>query len=659
MADLKKLKKQIDAVAVIGARVQLHQQGSHYMACCPFHGEDTPSFKLDDRQGEWLWKCFGCGAGGDVIEFVEKFDHCDTKTAIEKMEALVGNTEWREQAEKVKKSFTELSEIAGKKKATIPLEKWEPKITALWNNPAGLAYLKETRGLDDETIRRLKFGYVQTHVYNIGEGNEEFRDKGWIAIPRIEGDKVVAVKLRSIASKIFSQVNGMDSRALFNIETVSPLAPVYLVEGEFDAAILEMLGFNAVSLTSATGTIGTDDRIKLKMAERIYLAGDNDEAGLTSMGKLAREFCENTHILLWPGVKDASDWFRDTCGRDFEKAKESLTVLSTEARQRPPEGFISLIQALRNTDDVDLENDPDRLYLPQQLHYADRMSYTTRGGIMLLYSTYSGTGKSMLKTDILLNEAKRGQVVVDLSPEIRDNEYLALVTSQLVGPKIGGLKRTGKMDKKYFAQAADMIDKPTLKGGEFRYYVGHNVMGQTEEEVMEFLEGTIKTLGATRFAIDTFHRLVFAEGKNQATAEGNLAKKIEALGRKYGTIFIFVCQSNAEAEGIDNLKKNEHGVLRGSRELRDVADTIYLLHRNRRSQKDGENPEDILELQAGLFLKKTRYKGTSYPQTQLLLQEENSLFVEVKDGNPSPQEPPPTSKQSGEPDFMAGSENVY
>ena len=659
MADLKKLKKQIDVVAVIGARVQLHAQGSHYMACCPFHGEGTPSFKLDDRQGEWLWKCFGCGAGGDVIEFVEKFDHCDTKTAIEKMEALVGNTEWREEAEKVRKNFTELSAIAGKKKTTIPLDKWEAKVQALWASKPGLDYLRETRGLDDETIKRLKFGFVQTHVYNIGEGNEEFRDKGWIAIPRIDGDKVVAVKLRSIASKIFSQVNGMDSRALYNIETVTPIAPVYVTEGEFDAAILEMLGFNAVSLTSASSTVATDDRIKLKNAERIYLAGDNDDAGRESTAKLARELCENTHILLWPdGVKDASDYFRDVCKRERESAHDGVMKLSEEAKRRPPEGFISLIEALRTSDGTDLENDPDRLYLPPQLHYSDRMSYTTRGGIMLLYSTYSGTGKSMLKTDILLSEAKRGQVVVDLSPEIRDNEYLSLVTSQTVGPTIGGLKRTGKMDKKYFLQAADMLDQPTRKGTDFRFYVGHNVVGQTEEEVLEFLESTIKTLGATRFAIDTFHRLVFAEGKGQATAEGNLAKKIEALGRKYGTIFIFICQSNAEAEGIDNLKKNEHGVLRGSRELRDVADTIYLLHRNRRTQKDGENPEDILEREAGLFLKKTRYKGTSYPQTRLLLQEENSLFVELKDGEAPPQQAEPR-RQSEEPDYNQSPENPY
>jgi hypothetical protein len=684
MADLKALKKKVDVVAIIGSRVELKPQGGAYMACCPFHNESDPSFKLDDRQGEWLWKCFGCGVGGDVIEFIEKFDHCSTADAIQKLEAIAGgkqsdvadgarsrkNKEWRDGAEMVQENFQELGNEVKKQKTVLPLSAFDQKIKDLGTNLAARAWLKDVRGLNDEVIDRMKLGFVQSHVYKFKHDKkdedskwEHIRGKGWICFPRIEGNKILAVKLRSIVEKSFSQVNNMDGRALFNIETVTPIEPVYVTEGELDACILEMLGFRAVSVPSAGVEMSTGDRIKLKLAERIFLAGDNDGGvGSEYMKKLARELGENTHWLIWPdGAKDANDFFRDVAGKDHDKARELMAELSKEAMNRPPDGFIGLIKALRTSKGTDLENDPNRMRLPAQMPYADKMSYTTRGGICLLYSTYSGTGKSMLKSDILLNEAKRGEVVVDLSPEIRDQEYLALVTSQTVGPKIGGLKRTGKMDEKYFNQAADILDKPTKKGTDFRYYVGHNVVGTTEDEVLEFLESTIRTLGATRFAIDTFHRLVFAEGKNQAQAEGQLAKKIEGLGRKYGTIFIFICQSNAEAEGIDNLKKNEHGVLRGSRELRDVADTIYLLHRNRRPQKDGENPQGILELETGLYLKKTRYSGTSYPQTRLLLQEENSLFVELANsgGDPGPQSAPPPPQQGEDHYFEQSPNEVY
>lgn len=650
--NIKALKKRADVVAIIGSEIDLKAQGSAYVACCPFHGEKTPSFKLDDRQGEWLWKCFGCGKGGDIITWFE-FKHSLTQAqAIEKLEGMVAskeNSKWIHGAEQVKKNFTPINSesLGGKSKTTSTLAQWAPRVAALKSSEAGMNWLKQVRGLDDETITRLQFGYVQKHVYRIKEDLEHCREQGWICMPRIEGDKVVAVKFRSITEKAFSQVNNMDGRALFNIDSVSPLEPVYLTEGEMDAAVLEMAGFRAVSCPSANAELTTESRIKLKLAERVFLAGDKDGPGAEYMKKLLREFGENTHLLEWPDVKDANDFFRITCNRDVKAFRNQVKSLSKKAKDAPPEGFVPLLEQLRLSKGADMENDPNRLHFPPRMPLADGMTYTPRGGVVVLYSTYSGTGKSMLKTDILLCEAKRGEVVVDLSPEIRDGEYLSLVTSQIVGPTTGGLRRTGKMDEKYFLEAARILDEPTIRGTDFRYYVGYNVLGQTEEEVLAFLENTIRTLGATRFAIDTFHRLIFAEGKGgQTQAEGSMIKKIEALGNKYGTIFILICQSNAEAEGIDNLKRNEHGVLRGSREIRDVPAAIYLLHRNRCPQKDGANPEDILEKEAGLFAKKTRYKGPRFPQVKLLLQEENSLFVEGnlnQQGDPGPQAPPPGS----------------
>lgn len=661
--DIKSLKKKVDVVAIIGAEIQLKQVGGAYMACCPFHDETTPSFKLDDRQGEWLWKCFGCGKGGDILTWFEFRHNLSQSDAITKLEGLAANTKWREGAEQVKKNFSSLDsqKMGGKPKTTFTLEQWAPKVAALKSSKEGMDWLTSTRGLDSDTIIRLQIGYVQKHPYKFKHDEkddgewEHIRSKGWIAMPRIEGEKVVAVKFRSIVEKAFSQVNNMDGRSLFNIETVNPLEPVYLTEGELDAAVLEMAGFRAVSCPSANAEISTESRIKLKLAERVFLAGDNDgKVGTEYMQKLLREFGENTHMIVWPDSKDANDFFRDVCNRDVKSFQNHVRSISKKAKDAPPEGFIPILDALRLSDGTDMGNDPNRLHLPASMPFADKMTYTPRGGVVVIYSTYSGTGKSMLKSDILLCEAKRGEVVVDLSPEIRDQEYLALVTSQIVGPKVGGLRRTAKIDKKYFLQSADILDQPTARGTDFRYYVGHNVIGQTEAEVLDFLENTIRTLGATRFAVDTFHRLIFADGKNQVQAEGSMIKKIEALGNKYGTIFILICQSNAEAEGIDNLKKNEHGVLRGSREIRDVPAAIYLLHRNRRPQKDGENPEDILEIEAGLFAKKTRFKGPGFPQVKLKLQEENSLFVELssdeRSGDPGPQAPPESMMPYGSDD---------
>lgn len=652
--DLEQIKKKANVPAIIGMRIALKEEKGRYVARCPFHEERTPSWGLDNKQGQWLWHCFGCGKGGDVISFIEMFDHCTPAEAIEKLKATVENKEWQDEAEKIQKTFKPIE--SSKPKTTYTLEQWQRGVQALRNSPQGLAWLKEIRGLSEETIAALQLGYAQKHVYRIKEELEACREQGWIMFPRIENGKVVAVKFRSITEKCFSQVNNMDARALFNIETINPLEPVYVTEGELDACILEQAGFRAVSCPSAGVDISTESRVKLKLAERIFLAGDNDGGvGNEYMKKLHRELGENTHLLVWPDGKDANDFFRDACNRDVSEFAKRVKALSKKAKDAPPEGFRSILERLTEIEGTDLGADPNRLHFPAELDHVDKMTYTPRGGVVVIYSTYSGTGKSMFKTQILTEEAKRGEVVADLSPEIRDDEYLSLVTSQQVGPEIGGLRRTGKMDRKHFQRAAELLESAAKQRGvDFRYYVGHDVLGQSEEEVLSFLENTIRTLGATRFAIDTFHRLIFAEGKNQVQAEGSMIKKIEAIGNKYGTIFILICQSNAEAEGIDNLKKDEHGVLRGSREIRDVPAAIYLLHRKRRQQKN-DDPDDILELETGLFAKKTRFKGPGKPQVHLLLKEENSLFVEL--ASPAQQQSEPAREDHGSHDI--GEQEIY
>jgi hypothetical protein len=639
--DFKDIKKKLDVVAIIGSRIELHKKGGDYWAPCPFHGEKTPSFKLDDRQGEWLWKCFGCNRGGDIVKFIEEFDHVNTATAIETLENMVSsreNKEWQETASKVQKSFKHVTED-NKPKKTFTVQDWEARVKPLWE-PQGknaLKWLHEDRGLDDETIERMKLGYASSWKGQQGD---------WVFFPRIYGEKVVSVKMRT-PDKKFTQVEGMDSRSMFNMDTVDALEPVYVTEGEIDACILEMCGFHAVSLMNSKHVISISDRILLKNAPRIFLAGDMDEQGKECAQRLLRDLGENTHIIEWPeGCKDANDLFRGPGERDVMKTRELVKQLSDEAKKRLPEGFTSLLERLRQSDDANMLEDEDRLHFPKNMGLCDRMTFTPRGGVMVLYSTYSGTGKSMLKSQILLAEARRGQVVADLSPEIRDQEYLALVTSQVVGPLVGGLPRTSKIEKSHFLQAAKILDQNTEKGTPFEYYVGHEVMGTTEDEVLEFIEGSIKIMGVTRLAIDTFHRLITNADKNQVQAEGSMVKKLEKIAIKYGTIIMLICQSNAEAEGLDNLKKNAHGVLRGSREIRDIPCAIYLLHRNIRPQKDGENPDDILEKEAGLFAKKTRFKGPGFPQVKLLLQQENSLFVEGSlNGDPGPQSAPPEAAE--------------
>ena len=67
---LEKIRSQVDIVDLISDYIPLKKSGSNYMGLCPFHNEKTPSFSVSPTKG--IFKCFGCGAGGDHISFIMK-----------------------------------------------------------------------------------------------------------------------------------------------------------------------------------------------------------------------------------------------------------------------------------------------------------------------------------------------------------------------------------------------------------------------------------------------------------------------------------------------------------------------------------------------------------------------------------------------------------
>lgn len=81
--DWQAIKAQINIAEVIGHSVNLKRKGNLYEGCCPFHAEKTPSFKVYEDG----FHCFGCGAGGDVIDFVVQMENCTPGEAIERLGA--------------------------------------------------------------------------------------------------------------------------------------------------------------------------------------------------------------------------------------------------------------------------------------------------------------------------------------------------------------------------------------------------------------------------------------------------------------------------------------------------------------------------------------------------------------------------------------------
>ena len=80
---LEKLRQSNDIVSTISKYITLTRRGKTWWACCPFHFEKTPSFAVNEM--EQYFHCFGCGASGNVIKFVEKYESLDFYDACKKL----------------------------------------------------------------------------------------------------------------------------------------------------------------------------------------------------------------------------------------------------------------------------------------------------------------------------------------------------------------------------------------------------------------------------------------------------------------------------------------------------------------------------------------------------------------------------------------------
>jgi len=140
-----------DIVEIVSSRIQLKKAGREYKACCPFHGEKTPSFTVSPDKG--FYHCFGCGAHGTAVGFLMEHDQLEFVEAVEELASLNGVDVPRE-----------TSASAGPVSPTAPLYELLDKAAKLFrdqlrDNPAAVDYLKK-RGLDGETAARFLIGYA-------------------------------------------------------------------------------------------------------------------------------------------------------------------------------------------------------------------------------------------------------------------------------------------------------------------------------------------------------------------------------------------------------------------------------------------------------------------------------------------------------------------
>lgn len=324
---VKQLKEKTDFLTLLASfGIEVKKNGKGHMAKCPFHADKNPSLSIEPDKK--LFHCFGCGAKGDVIEFVKLYKQTDFKGAIE---ILKGNTgKPVKQVEKKKTLeilFTEedeLEKINLVKKVTSEYHK------QLLKSKKALGYL-ETRGLKDfELIKRFTIGFCDgtTLLPKLSEkqkdllkqagiitarGKEHFA--GCIVFPVIpEHGNMGEIYGRSITGRNpkHRYLKGKHE-GIFHRKASKVYDEIILTECIIDALSLIRLGI--VNVQSIYGTNGfTEEHLKTLKDDRvktIVLALDNDDAGKTAseelMEKLVREGFGVKKIVP-PVVKDWNDY---------------------------------------------------------------------------------------------------------------------------------------------------------------------------------------------------------------------------------------------------------------------------------------------------------------------------------------------------------------
>jgi len=305
------IKQKLNIVDVINRYVPLKKRGRHHVACCPFHGEKTPSFTVsEDMQ---IFKCFGCGKAGDIFTFLEEYERIDFREALEELAKLAGVT-------LVKSSLVDHQE--SKKKLLIEINSHVAKFYnyILLSHPLGKVALDyvTNRGITLETIKTFTIGfspddskYLSNFIVKKGYRIEDLIDTGTFGksnygpglydrfngrltfplhdyrghIVGFSGRILPSSKNPNLAKYINSPETEIyhKSHMLFGLnlakEAIRQENSVVVVEGEFDMISPYQSGFK--NFVALKGTAFTLEQLQLlrRYTDTLVLGLDSDFAG--------------------------------------------------------------------------------------------------------------------------------------------------------------------------------------------------------------------------------------------------------------------------------------------------------------------------------------------------------------------------------------------
>ncbi len=324
------LKNNLDIVDIISQFLELKKSGANFKACCPFHGEDTPSFVVSPSKQ--IYHCFGCGVGGDSIKFVMEYEKLSYPESLEKLATMC--------------NIDLIYDNQTNKQDTKVLEEINKFYQKLFNqNESTQQYIK-SRGISDFSIEKFEIGYapksqdtinfLKTNFLNLSDAKEMgVIDRGTNGlysrfIERITfpiysiSNKIVGFGARTITGHNAKYINSPQTKFFnkskllygYNLakEHIYKMNQIIVTEGYLDVIMLHQAGFNTSVAT--LGTALTKDHLPLlKRSEpKVILAYDGDKAGINAAFKacvLLSQSEFNGGVVIFKDGKDPADMVKD------------------------------------------------------------------------------------------------------------------------------------------------------------------------------------------------------------------------------------------------------------------------------------------------------------------------------------------------------------
>ena len=323
---------------VARAGVDLRPNGHRLVGVCPFHRDGSPSLVVYPRNESYF--CFGCGAGGDIIDFVARLHGVGFKEAAA---MLAGQPEARRGRNDAPPNVIRLTS----RRQTEPLTQAEADVIdatasfyhdALQRSREAPAYLA-ARGIDPNTARRCRLGFgchdLADHIRRNGlslaaarrvgllAGDEDTMP-GRIVIPDLQGAEARWLTGRALGQGMPRYLNLRLPTPLLGLGLVSG-DQVVVTEGPFDWLTALHWGLPAVALLG-THVSRSAERALMRF-RRVYLALDADEAGRRATTRLVSALgARAIAVELPPDVHDLNDLGRSALGREaFQRCLEHAT----------------------------------------------------------------------------------------------------------------------------------------------------------------------------------------------------------------------------------------------------------------------------------------------------------------------------------------------